>query len=79
MIDPVKQRQLDELAEVELGHEILTNARNELYLSFQYLDVALNSLGFAADWTGQGLGTDGFVIYYQPEHLFSIYKRSRTW
>ena len=78
MIDPVKQRQLDELAEVELGHEILTNARNELYLSFRYLDVALNSLGFAADWTGQGVGTDGFVIYYQPEHLFSIYKRSRT-
>ena len=23
------------------------------------------------------MGTDGFVIYYQPEHLFSIYKRSR--
>ena len=78
MIDPVRQRQLDELAEVELGHEILTNARNELYLSFRYLDVALSSFGFEADWTGRGVGTDGFVIYYRPEHLFSIYKRSRA-
>ncbi len=77
MIDPVRQRQLDELAEVELGHEILSSARNELYLSFRYLDVALSSLAFEADWTGRGVGTDGFVIYYQPEHLFSIYKRSR--
>ena len=77
MIDPVRQRQLDELAEVELGHEILSNARNELYLGFRYLDVALSSLGFEADHAGRGVGTDGFLIYYQPEHLFSIYKRSR--
>lgn len=78
MIDPVRQRQLDELAEVELGHEILSNASNELYLSFRYLDVALSSFLFEADWTGRGVATDGFVIYYQPEHLFSMYKRSRT-
>ncbi|WP_077612723.1 vWA domain-containing protein [Clostridium sp. Marseille-P2415] len=78
MIDPVKQRQLDELAEVEICHDILTNARNELYINFRYLDVALSSFGFAADRAGRGVGTDGFVIYYRPEHLFSIYKRSRT-
>lgn len=78
MIDPLKQRQLDELAEVEICHDILNNARNELYINFRYLDVALSSFGFVADRAGRGVGTDGFVIYYQPEHLFSIYKRSRT-
>lgn len=78
MIDPVRQRQLDELNEVELGHEILGNARNELYLNFRYLDVALSSFGFEAERSGIGLSTDGYVIYYQPEHLFSMFQRGRV-
>ena len=44
MIDPLRQQQLDELEEVEICHDILTNSRNELYLNFRYLDVALSSL-----------------------------------
>ena len=77
MIDPVRQRQIDELNEVELGHEILGNARNELYLNFRYLDVALSSFGFEADRSGSGLSTDGYVIYYQPDLLFSMFRGSR--
>ena len=77
MIDPLRQRQLDELKEVELGHEILCNARNELYLNFRYLDVALSSFGFEAERAGTGLGTDGYVIYYQPDQLFSMFRGSR--
>lgn len=78
MIDPVRQQQLDELEEVEICHDILTNSRNELYLNFRYLDAALSGLGFEADRSARGVGTDGFVIYYQPEHLMSIYKRGRV-
>ena len=77
MIDPVRQRQLDELSEVELGHEILSNARNELYLNFRYLDVALSSFGFEADRLGTGFSTDGYIIYYQPERLFSMFQKNR--
>lgn len=77
MIDPVRQRQLAELEEVEIGHGILINARNELYLNFRYLDVALSSFVFEADRTGNVLSTDGFIIYYQPDLLFSMYKSSR--
>lgn len=77
MIDPIRQRQLDELEEVEIGHGILMNARNELYLNFRYLDVALSSFVFEADRKGNVLSTDGFVIYYQPDLLFSMYKSSR--
>ncbi len=79
MIDPIRDQQLMELQEVEISHEILTNARNELYLAFRFLDVSLSSLGFEANPTFQGLGTDGYVIYYRPAHLFSIYKRSRIY
>ena len=78
MIDPLRQQQLDELEEVEICHDILTNSRNELYLNFRYLDVALSSLGFLADRAGRGVTTDGFLIYYQPEHLMSMYKRGRV-
>lgn len=78
MIDPVKQRQLDELAEVEICHDILTNARNELYLNFRYLDIALSSFEYAADRAIPGIETDGFVIYYQPEYLFSLYQQKRV-
>lgn len=78
MIDPVRQQQLAELEEVEICHDILTNSRNELYLNFRYLDVALSGLGFSADRAGRGVGTDGFLIYYQPEHLMGIYKRGRV-
>lgn len=79
MIDPVRQKQLDELNTVEIGSDILTNARNELYLNFRYLDIALSSFIFEADWSGTGLATDGAVIYYQPEHLFAMYKSNRVW
>ena len=78
MSAPVKQRQLDELAEVEICHDILTNARNELYLNFRYLDIALSGFEYAADRTIPGIETDGFVIYYQPEYLFSLYQRKRV-
>lgn len=78
MIDPIRQQQLLELEEVEICHEILANSRNELYLNFRYLDTALSSLGFEANRAGRGVETDGFVIYYQPEHLMSMYKRGRV-
>ena len=77
MIDPVRDRQMRELEEAEICHDILANARNELYLKFRYLDVALSSFFFEADRRTRGVGTDGFVIYYHPDHLMEIYKRSR--
>lgn len=78
MIDPIRQRQLDELEEIQICHDILTNARNELYLNFRYLDAALCSLGFEGDYSGQGVGTDGFRIFYRPEHLTAMYRRGRV-
>ncbi|MCD8123086.1 MAG: VWA-like domain-containing protein [Clostridiales bacterium] len=77
MVDPTRHRQLEELNQVELCVRILQNARNELYLNMRFLDVALSSLGFEADYTGN-LGTDGFVIYYQPDALGAMYRRGRV-
>jgi predicted metal-dependent peptidase len=77
MIDPTRHRQLQEMNTVELCVRILHNARNELYMNMRYLDVSLSSLGYEADPQCGSVGTDGFVIYYQPEYLFAQYNRSR--
>lgn len=78
MIDPTRQRQLEELNEVELCTEILYNARNELYLNMRFLDVSLSSLGFEADPGCRGMGTDGRLIYYDPAYLFDLYRKGRV-
>lgn len=78
MIDPTRQRQLEELNMVELCTRILRNSRNELYLNMRYLDISLSSLGFEADPECRGVGTDGFVIYYQPELLCAMYRQGRV-
>lgn len=79
MIDPIRHRQLEELNIVETCVGILHNARNELYLNMRYLDVSLSSLGFEADGNGRGLGTDGFLIYYDPEYLIGLFRRGRVY
>lgn len=78
MIDPVRQRQLDELNTVELCTRILMNSRNELYLNMRYLDVSLSSLGFEAVPGCGGIGTDGFIINYDPDYLCDLYKSGRV-
>lgn len=79
MIDPTRHRQLEELDTVNLCTRILSNSRNELYLNMHFLDLSLSSLGFEADPGMRGLGTDGFVIYYHPDHLCRLYRKGRVY
>lgn len=78
MIDPKRHQQLMELDTVELCTQILYDARNELYLNMHFLDISLSSLGFEAAAT-PGIGTDGFVIYYNPDYLFRLYRQGRSY
>jgi len=63
----------------EIGQKILNAARNELYLNFPYLDVALCGLSFAPT---QGVtisaATDGDCLYYYGSYLADRYLRSGT-
>ena len=45
MIDPVRERQLQELDTVGICTRILYQARSELYVNMHFLDVSLSSLG----------------------------------
>ncbi len=75
----MRHRQLEELDTVNLCTRILYNSRNELYLNMHFLDISLSSLGFEADPSMRGLGTDGYVICYNPDALLGLYKRGRRY
>ena len=77
MIDPIRHEQLEELQLVNLCSQILSNARNELYLNMHFLDVSLSSLGFAADtsvlskWQFRTM-TIAPIRYKRLSHTYSI-------
>lgn len=59
--------------------DILKHARNELYLNMRFLDIALSSLLFSPDFQAEGVGTDGFVLKYNPDYLARLYRKSRVY
>lgn len=63
---------------VSICQDILKNARHELYLNMRFLDTALSSLLFAPDFSAKGMGTDGFLLTYQPEYLLGLYEHGRV-
>ncbi|NBH76902.1 hypothetical protein D3Z52_01625 [Clostridiaceae bacterium] len=63
----------------EIGQDILSAARNELYMHLPYLDAALCALGFrAGDGVTVSLATDGEVLYYNGAYLADRFLRART-
>ncbi len=64
----------------EIGREILSASRNELYMNLPYLDAALCALAFVP---GGGitvsLATDGETLYYDGAWLAERYLRSGVW
>lgn len=78
MIDPIRERQLEELDTMGICTRILYQSRSELYVNMHFLDVALSSLGFEADWGRNGISTDGAVIFYGPDFLLNHYKKGRV-
>ena len=74
-----KTQEIEETAErlQVIGSSILRAARDELYLRMRFLDVALSSFSYQMDGSIHGFGTDGRVIYFQPQMLGGLYKENR--
>lgn len=53
----------------KLGIRILNNARNELYLSMRFLDLALSQLEYEMNLQTFFVGTDGEKLYFQPRFV----------
>ena len=60
-----------------IGGSILRAARDELYLGMRFLDVALSSFSYQMEGSIHGFGTDGRVMYFQPQMLGGLYKENR--
>ena len=56
--------------------QILDNARNELYLSMRYLDLALSALEPEITPEYPGFGTDGRIFYVHPHRLMDLFEEN---
>lgn len=65
------------LAAESICQDILSSARNQLYLNMRFMDCALSALFFQGDMGVHPVGTDGTVLYYQPEELMEQFRRSQ--
>ena len=74
-LNPIQKQQQKELEKIEICVEILKNARNELYLSMRFFDVLLSKLEFMPDTGTEGIGTDGFYMYFYPDYIIGLYKK----
>ena len=63
-MNPVYEQRVQNLDFIEVAREILNGARNELYITMRFLDVALSSLAFVPDSQIYGTGTDGSCLYF---------------
>ena len=76
-VNPVYDAQERALAAEAICQDILSNAKNQLYLNMRFMDCALSSLVFKGDMGIHPAGTDGLALYYQPEELMDLFRRSR--
>ncbi|MCH5252068.1 MAG: metallopeptidase [Lachnospiraceae bacterium] len=60
----------------QLGKDILSAARNELYLAMRFLDVPLAGLGYEISPVISSTATDGETLYVQPKYLLSSYEEN---
>ena len=74
---PMQSAELSERLEA-LGKQILCASRDELYLGMRFLDVALSSLDYQMNLEVSPFGTDGAVIYFQPQQLGGMYRQNRV-
>ena len=60
-----------------VGVQILSAARDELYFSMRFLDVALSSFSYEMDMSVSPFGTDGRTIWFQPQQLGGLLRENR--
>ena len=61
----------------QIGRDILSLSRNELYIGMRFLDLALGGLKYALDPQIQTAGTDGYSLFFEPYSLAALYENDR--
>lgn len=76
-MDTAERQQEAAAAMEQLGRQILSICRDELYFSMRFMDVALSSFVYHMDPEISPFGTDGRVMYFHPRELGGLYKENR--
>ncbi len=63
---------------IQIGTNILSASRNELYLSMRFLDLALSGLKYEMNLSSLYVGTDGEKILFNPRYLVQRYLSDRV-
>ena len=61
----------------QIGRDILSLSRNELYIGMRFLDLALGGLRYALHPQIQTAGTDGYSLFFEPYSLAALYENDR--
>ncbi|MBP3902715.1 MAG: hypothetical protein J6D53_14875, partial [Blautia sp.] len=61
----------------ELGGDILSNARNELYMKMRFLGTGLFHFKFAPDDGMIPAGTDGEILFFNKESIPQLFREDR--
>ena len=63
---------------IQVGTNILSASRNELYLAMRFLDIALSGLKYEMNLSSRFVGTDGEKILFNPRYLVQRYLCDRV-
>lgn len=73
MRNPIEEMQKQSDKAVQLAREMLSHARNELYLQMRFMDLALSALPFVLWEEDSALGTDGEFFYFHPYKIMELF------
>ena len=76
-LNVIQKQQQKELEKIELCMEILEHTRQELYLSMRFFDVILSRMDWVSNPDIQGIGTNGFMIYFYPDFVIGMFRKGR--
>lgn len=60
--------------ENEMCVKILELIKNELYIDFRYLDVAISALSLSPNETLRSTATDGISLFFPPEQILRVFR-----
>ena len=76
-LNVLQKQQQKELEKIEICMEILEHTKQELYLSMRFFDVILSRMEWISNPDIQGIGTNGFMIYFYPDFVIGMFQKGR--
>ena len=77
-LNVIQKQEQKELEKIKICEEILDHTRQELYLSMRFFDVILSRMEWISNPDIEGIGTNGFLIYFYPDYVVGMFQKGRV-